>query len=161
MRRRVAAAAPVHAFADEAVAAIVDLGPDMFPQKVDVDDSDGFSVGEKVNVSMARLAPYTWSVEFSPVGHSRWLPQFDGRLTIVRAGNGVQLVLRGVYTPPLGWIGAIADQLAGGRVARRSIDRFLHDAAAEVDRHACDRRESGPTRMAPYPPDLRTGGRAS
>ena len=160
MIRRIAVTAPLRASPDEVGDAIGARGVSIFPEAVQVDEDAGFAVAEKVTVNVNRLAAHTWAVEISPVGHRRWLPAFDGRMTIARiVGDGVQLVLKGTYRPPLGWIGAVADHVAGGRIARRSIGRFLHAAAVEIDREVRRQRESRPMAVAPYPPDLRSRAR--
>lgn len=156
MTARTAATAPVHLSLEQATHAIAALGDKAFPESIGVDDRHGLSMKEKVAVKMARLATLTWAVEMSPTGHSITFPEFSGRLTLVRVGpDAVQLVLRGNYTPPLGLLGAVADRLFIGRVANRSLSRFLQAAAREIEHAARWQRERNPVSVAVYPPDLR------
>jgi len=59
---------------------------------------------------------------------SRWVPELDGDMVLHDRGDGVaELTLTGVYTPPGGTAGALADRLLLGRLARRTARRFLMD----------------------------------
>lgn len=74
----------------------------------------------------------------------RLLPAFDGELGlhVVDAGSGpapgstkpgrITLILDGRYVPPGGSVGAALDSVAMGRVAQRSLERFLEDLAANL-----------------------------
>lgn len=156
MKRRVVTAAPIRATVTDTIEAVGRCGAALFPEKVDIEDNKGLSVAEKVSVTLTRLAEPTWAVAWIPAGHSKWLPAFEGRLNVMRIkGNGTQLVLRGLYEPPFGWFGALGDHLAGNRLARRSVAQMAHRLAEQIDDEVRRHRDSEPTAVAPYPPDLR------
>ena len=67
----------------------------------------------------------------------RLLPSFEGELGLHVIGSGrITLVLDGRYVPPGGSVGAAIDGVAMGRVANRSLERFLADLAARLQQHA-------------------------
>ncbi|HSK22765.1 MAG TPA: hypothetical protein VK906_06300 [Egicoccus sp.] len=85
----------------------------------------------------------------------RLLPAFDGELGLhvlepgphpgptkpdslpgpTKAGR-ITLILDGRYVPPGGSVGAALDGVAMGRVAQRSLERFLEDLAANLQERA-------------------------
>ena len=74
-------------------------------------------------------------VRWSPLGHERWLPSFDGELGVSASPTreGTTLRLRGCYTLPLGPLGHFGDGVIGHRVARRVLTSFLEDVAARIE----------------------------
>lgn len=69
----------------------------------------------------------------------RLLPAFDGELGlhVLDSGAGrITLILDGRYVPPGGSVGAALDGVAMGRVAQRSLERFLEDLAANLQERA-------------------------
>ncbi|MFA9445497.1 hypothetical protein [Egicoccus sp. AB-alg6-2] len=63
----------------------------------------------------------------------RLLPAFDGELGLHVLGTGrVTLILDGRYVPPGGSVGAALDGVALGRLANRSLERFLEDLAQRL-----------------------------
>ena len=66
--------------------------------------------------------------------HPNLFPVMDAELHISDAdGNHVELRLVGEYRPPLGAIGALGDALAGGRVAEKSLQRFVTEVARRLE----------------------------
>lgn len=67
----------------------------------------------------------------------RLLPAFDGELGLhVLEPGRITLILDGRYVPPGGSVGAALDGVAMGRVAQRSLERFLEDLAANLQQRA-------------------------
>lgn len=66
----------------------------------------------------------------------RWLPRFEGELGLHIAGATTSLVLDGHYDPPGGRLGAVLDEVALHRVARRTVQRLLGDIAGELHERA-------------------------
>ncbi|GGI05039.1 hypothetical protein [Egicoccus halophilus] len=63
----------------------------------------------------------------------RLLPAFDGELGLHVLGPGrVTLILDGRYVPPGRSVGAALDGVALGRVAQRSLERYLEDLAENL-----------------------------
>jgi hypothetical protein len=161
MKRRIAVTAPVRATAEEARAVVNDWGVRILPDTVQVKDRTGLSVAETVRIELTpttslRPPARVWAIRWQPVGHGRVLPMLTGRLEVVEIGDEAELCLTGAYRVPLGILGALADRLRGSAVAHRSLSEFLDDAARRVEVEARGRRESGPLRVADYPPDLRS-----
>jgi hypothetical protein len=119
---------------------------------------EGATVGQQVEVSFAPPAvspeAAAWDVAWAPVAHRRLLPAFDGSLVVTADGWGSRLRLRGGYRPPFGPLGAVFDAAVGGRIARRSIDRFLDGLVQHVAAEAVRRRDLAPFHPAAAPPDL-------
>ncbi|MFA9429005.1 hypothetical protein [Egicoccus sp. AB-alg2] len=68
-----------------------------------------------------------------PARTDRFLPAFDGELGMHVAGDGrMTLILDGRYVPPGGAVGAALDGVALGRLAQRSLERFLEDVAERL-----------------------------
>lgn len=93
--------------------------------------------------------------EDGPGRTDRLLPAFDGELGlhVLDAGSHagptmpgahpgsakpgrITLILDGRYVPPGGSVGAAIDGVAMGRVAQRSLERFLEDLAANLQERA-------------------------
>ena len=74
--------------------------------------------------------------------HPSLFPTFDGGLEVGESGHATELRLVGSCQPPLGRFGAFADDIAGYRVARATLEAFLEEVATRVaDRH----REPSPS----------------
>lgn len=93
------------------------------------------------------------SLRWDPLGDDegpgrtdRLLPAFDGELGLHVLEQGsppgptkpgrITLILDGRYVPPGGSVGAAIDGVAMGRVAQRSLERFLEDLAANLQERA-------------------------
>ncbi len=71
------------------------------------------------------VLPLWWEAAEHP-----WLfPTFDGGLEIEDVEAGTELRLVGSCRPPLGRLGAFADEIAGFRVARATLETFLGEVA--------------------------------
>jgi hypothetical protein len=65
--------------------------------------------------------------------HPSLFPVMNGELHISDvAGDHIELRLVGEYRTPLGAVGAVADALAGRRVAENSLRRFLAEVATRL-----------------------------
>src|SRR5512132_2262263 len=65
--------------------------------------------------------------------HPKLFPVMDANLHISDVdGNHVVLRVHGVYYAPLGAVGAVADALAGRRVAQKSIRSFLDEGSRRL-----------------------------
>lgn len=60
-------------------------------------------------------------------------PDFRGWLTVRPKGRWASIRFEGRYDPPFGLIGRIFDFVAGRRIARRTMRRFLNDLASEIE----------------------------
>jgi hypothetical protein len=71
------------------------------------------------------VLPLWWEATEHP-----WLfPTFDGGLEVEETHDGTELRLVGSCRPPLGRLGAVADEIAGFRLARAALDAFLGEVA--------------------------------
>lgn len=74
------------------------------------------------------VLPLWWEATEHP-----WLfPTFDGGLEIGQHGTGAELRLVGSWRPPLGRLGGFADEIAGFRVARATLEAFLDEVAVNL-----------------------------
>lgn len=74
------------------------------------------------------VLPLWWEAAESP-----WLfPTFDGGIEVEDVETGTELRLVGSCRPPLGRLGAFADDVAGFRVARATLESFLDELAARL-----------------------------
>lgn len=68
-----------------------------------------------------------------PARTDRFLPAFDGEVGLhVTGDDRTTLILDGRYVPPGGAVGAALDGVALGRLAQRSLERFLEDVAERL-----------------------------
>jgi hypothetical protein len=66
--------------------------------------------------------------------HRNLFPVMDADLRISdTTGNQIELRLVGEYRTPLGAVGAVADALAGRRVAEKSIHGFITEVARRLE----------------------------
>jgi hypothetical protein len=170
MKRTIDVAAPVNAGTVD-VAEIVATGAGLlFDDDAVIDRPNGVagefqsdlhfggqngSVHHKVVVHLA-ASPVgrsrTWLMTVRPQGHARLLPSFEGTIALDEQGGRSVVRVHGAYEPPLGVPGAFGDGLVGFRIARRSLDSFVHDVARRIDRAVDQRAVSA---RAPVPvPDL-------
>jgi hypothetical protein len=76
--------------------------------------------------------PLRWKA----AAHPKLFPVMHADLHISDAdGDHILLRVHGVYIAPLGPVGAVADALAGRRIAQKSVRRFLN----EVSRRLADK----------------------
>ncbi len=95
-----------------------------------------FSLEKDVSVRVA-YAHHELTVRWTPEGDGAF-PNFEGTLTAIENGSEhCILTLAGAYRPPGGWPGKIFDTLAGGSIARSTIETLLNElgAATEADFH--------------------------
>lgn len=64
--------------------------------------------------------------------HPGLFPTFDGGFEVEETDAGTELRLVGGCRPPLGRLGAFADDVAGFRVARATLEAFLAEVAARL-----------------------------
>jgi hypothetical protein len=72
--------------------------------------------------------PLRWQA----AGREHLFPRFVGQLTLSEARPGTRVRLSGNYTVPLGTIGRFGDGVFGHRLARRSLETFVHDLGARL-----------------------------
>ncbi len=100
-------------------------------------------------------------VRWTPVGHDRLVPAFDGHLEVISTdGRGTQLRVVGRCRPPLGVLGRLGHAIAGGRVADRSIDDLLHRMGVRLDAEVLRRLDTAPYCAAARPAPLNDTGPA-
>jgi hypothetical protein len=81
-------------------------------------------------------------VHWRAAEHPKLFPVMDGALDISdAAGNHIELRLVGEYRAPLGAVGALADALAGRRVAEKSLRGFLSEVASRLRAELVERTE--------------------
>jgi hypothetical protein len=91
-------------------------------------------------------------------GRSRLLPSFAGKLRVSPDRAGTLLELNGAYVVPLGVIGRFGDDLAGHRIACRSLAAFLEQMAERLDVEVDRRLRSVPSRHGPEPVSIEDSG---
>lgn len=80
--------------------------------------------------------PLQWKAARAP----GLFPSMEAVLSVYALSKDeTQLELRGLYTPPLGALGAAVDTLALGRIADASVHRFVTDVAAHLREHLARR----------------------
>ena len=73
-----------------------------------------------------------WKVRWTPEGGGPY-PDFSGELSVRQdALRGVVLELEGSYEPPLGYVGAAFDVIAGSRIAAATAQAVLQLVAEEM-----------------------------
>lgn len=77
------------------------------------------------------VLPVWWEAAERP----RLFPTFDGGLELGECGDATELRLVGSCQPPLGRFGAFADEIAGYRLARATLEAFLDEVATHVAEH--------------------------
>lgn len=70
------------------------------------------------------------------------LPVMQGLVTVRPSGPVTELRMEGNYTPPLGALGRLFDRLVGMHIAQRTVNRFLDELGALVEREWQKERES-------------------
>jgi hypothetical protein len=113
---------------------VIDLGAGTRAQQEVV-----VQIGLPVSTTHEILLPVHWE----PTGHQHVLPTFEGELVATSGRPGTQLVLRGRYTVPLGWLGRFGDSVAGRRLARKVLGAYL-EAVGERLVNEVARRASSP-----------------
>jgi hypothetical protein len=87
-------------------------------------------VGPLISEPDSLRVPLHWKA----AEHPNLFPFMDGELHISDvAGNQIELRLVGEYRTPLGVVGAVADALAGRRVAEKSVHGFLAEVANRLE----------------------------
>jgi hypothetical protein len=87
-------------------------------------------VGPLINGHATLWVPLHWTA----AEHPTLFPVMDAELHISDVeANHIELRLVGEYRAPLGTVGAIADAVAGRRVAQRSVRGFLADVAKRLE----------------------------
>lgn len=127
-----------------------------------VDLGKGSQLSQRVEVALGcpRQAgdSLTVPVAWSPVGRRPVFPSFEGEITVSPSDDGgAEIALHGLYTIPLGALGAFGDGLVGRRLARRSLVALLNDAAGRIAGELEDHATAS-WRPAPYPLTLRDRG---
>lgn len=64
---------------------------------------------------------------------SSLFPDFRGVVTVRPEYRGARLRLHGEYTPPYGAAGKVFDVIVGRTLARRTMDHFLDELAADIE----------------------------
>lgn len=138
----------------------IDAGSVVRPalDEVRVEFGRGSSMGRTVELELgsfehgseiARL-PLRWFAK----EHTGLFPTMDGELRLSDVGPAeTELRLVGEYEPPLGALGAVADRMAGHRVAERSARDFLEGVADRLRAKLTAHSESVSWRTRPVSDD--------
>jgi hypothetical protein len=101
-----------------------EIGSSAITRRVDAD------VGPAETAPTSLRVPLHWKA----AEHQNLFPVMDAELHISDvAAEHIELRLVGEYRAPLGAVGAVADALAGRRVAERSLRRFLAEVARRLE----------------------------
>lgn len=169
MRRHIEATAAVRAEV-EAVAELmrdpVELLPERGPRpgsyltEVVADLHEGATVRQPVVVELGLVdaderglrCHLTWR----PQTRERLLPSFEGEFQVSADVTGGSVIrISGVYHPPFGPLGAVADSVALQRVARRTLVELTRRLAHAIDAAVDARRGNAWAVAGPLPDDLR------
>ena len=98
----------------------------------------GGAITRRVDAEVGSLASGPASLrvplQWQAFMHPSLFPIMNGELHVSDiGGNGIELRLVGEYRAPLGPVGAVADALAGRRVAAKSLRGFLTDVAQRLE----------------------------
>lgn len=80
-----------------------------------------FSIGVPVVGSNSVAFPVSWRAS----GATQLFPHMDAELVLSPLADGTHLEFRGVYTPPMGPVGALLDRVALHRLAEATVRNFL------------------------------------
>ncbi len=80
-----------------------------------------FDIGTPVMGSSSTAFPVRWKA----TGATQLFPHMDAELVLSPYGDSTHLEFRGVYTPPLGVVGALLDRVALHRLAEATVRNFL------------------------------------
>jgi hypothetical protein len=95
-------------------------------------------IGPMVSEPSTMSVPLRWRA----AEHPKLFPVMEGELRISNVeGHEIELRLVGEFLSPLGVVGAVADALAGRRVAEKSLRRFLAEVATRLRARIIERTE--------------------
>lgn len=80
-----------------------------------------FSIGVPVVGSNAVVFPIRWRA----IGATHLFPHMDAELVLSPLADATHIEFRGVYTPPMGAVGALLDRVALNRLAAATVRNFL------------------------------------
>jgi hypothetical protein len=102
----------------------IEIGDGAITRRVDA------QVGPLISGHGTLRVPLRWQA----AEHPALFPVMDADLHVSDLDGGhIELRLAGDYHTPLGAVGAVADALAGRRVAEKSVHDFLADAAQRLE----------------------------
>jgi hypothetical protein len=102
----------------------IEIGDGAITRRVDA------QVGPLISGHGTLRVPLRWQA----AEHPALFPVMDADLHVSDLDGGhIELRLAGDYHTPLGVVGAVADALAGQRVAEKSVHDFLADAAQRLE----------------------------
>ncbi len=126
--------------------------------EVRVEFGRGSSMGRTVALELGAFEhgseigrlPLRWGAK----EHTTLFPTMDGELRLSDVGAAkMELRLVGEYVPPLGGLGALADRVAGKRIAERSVRDFLEGVAERLRAKLTAHSESAFWRRLPIHED--------
>ena len=80
-----------------------------------------FSIGVPVVGSNSIAFPVSWRA----TGATQLFPHMDAELVLSPLADNTHVEFRGVYTPPMGPVGALLDRVAMHRLAEATVRNFL------------------------------------
>lgn len=80
-----------------------------------------FAIGVPVVGSNSIAFPIRWRAS----GATQLFPHMDAELVLSSLGDSTHIEFRGVYTPPMGPVGALLDRVAMHRLAEATVRNFL------------------------------------
>ncbi len=80
-----------------------------------------FTLGVPIVGSNAVAFPVSWRA----TGATSLFPHMDAELVLSPIGDATHIEFRGVYTPPLGAVGALLDRVALHRLAEATVRNFM------------------------------------
>jgi len=102
----------------------IEIGGGAITRRVDA------QVGPLISGHGTLRVPLRWQA----AEHPSLFPVMDGELHVSDAdGSQIEVRFVGSYRAPLGAVGAVADTLAGRRVAEKSLHAFLFDVAQRLE----------------------------
>ena len=115
----------------------IEIGGGAITRRVDAE------VGPVINGHGTLRVPLHWQA----AEHPHLFPVMDADLHVSDLdGDHIELRFVGDYRAPLGAVGAVADRLAGRRVAEKSLHAFLFDVAQRLEtalvEHTAGRRRT-------------------
>lgn len=112
-----------------------------------------FEIGREVVIEVGDFVPQELRTGYVPVSwhaeeHAKLFPEVEAKLEVADLSiepHVTQVSLVGSYRPPLGAVGAAADDVWGHRVAEAAIHRFVKDVVGPIREELAQVRSQQPS----------------